>query len=515
MASPIDHRQQGLQEEGCGHRPQPASARYDLVVIGERLTAAAAAREGAARGRRVAVIASEEDPACSRLNQWGVAHALRQAARGVQESRRSSPLEFPALLHQARELAARLVEVRTLEQLADARIDLYPGPAVFTRPDAVEANGRELVFRRAVLTLPTRSASPEVRGAAEVGLLNDTTLLDLEQLPERLIVLGLGPWECQWAQTFRRLGSEVHLIGAAPRILPEEPAEAAAIVQRHLEAEGIQLVLACQSWEIERTGTQRGVVIEHGGTKEKLFADQILLNPRCDVEWGGLRLEAAGVATTPRGIVVDRWLRTTNRRIFATGDVCGQESLGPELAETLARRCAANALAWRPRRLDCLTVARCVWTDPEVVRVGPPEAELAAEAMTIDTYRALVAETDQAVLERRETGYAAVQVRRATGEFVGVCLVAEEASELIAPLLLLSAYDLPLSALAEIVACHPSRFELLRRLADRHRHGSPPSLRLFLEETWRRWLSVLGRTWRHQQLADPRGVERSGDPEDP
>jgi len=515
MASPVDQRQQVLQEEGCGHRSQPVPARYDLVVIGERLTAAAAAREGAVRGRRVAMIVTEETPARSRLSQWGVAHALRQAARGVQESRRSGPLEFSVLLHQARELAARLVEARVLEQLADARIDLYPGPAVFSRPDAVETNGREIVFRRAVLTLPTRSALSEVRGAAEVGLLNDATLLDLEQLPERLIVVGLGPWECQWAQTFRRLGSEVHLIGAAPRILPEEPAEAAAIVQRQLEAEGIQLVLACSSWEIERTGTQRGVVIAHGGTKKKLFADQILLNSPCDVEWGGLRPEVAGVATTPRGIVVDPWLRTTNRRIFATGEVCGPESLSPELVEMLARRCAANALAWRPRRVDCLTMAHCVWTDPEVVRVGPSPAELTAKAMTIDTYRALVAETDQAVLEGRETGYAAVQVRRATGEFVGGCLVAEEASELIAPLLLLSTYNLPLSALTDIVACHPSRFELLQRLADRCRYGPSPSLRLLVEETWHRWSSLLRRRWQHQPLADPRRGERSGDPEDP
>lgn len=180
------------------------------------------------------------------------------------------------------------------------------------------------------------------------------------------------------------------------------------------------------------------------------------------------------MTTAERGVAVDSCMRTTNRRILAIGEVCGQEFASPAIAEVVARRCVANAFAWWPRPLERLAVARCVWTDPEVVSLGQIEPDGPQALVATDTYRVDVAETDQAVLEQRERGFAMVRVRRATGRIVGACLVADEASELVDPLLLLMAHDLPLAVLLDVMASYPSRFELLQRLADRYRRGPRP-----------------------------------------
>jgi len=491
VASAVDHAYPSPEEVGPLDQEQPAPIEYDLVVVGDGLTAAAVAREGRACGYRVALATSDDGGQLARCARWAGRNARRQAAwaahRGGQGRPACQPPDFPALLREARQIRTRLLAAHSLDRLAEAGVDVYHGPTVFLRPEALEVGDDELLFRRAILALDAQPGPLGIEGAEEAGCLNSERLLDLEQLPERLTVLGLGPRECLWAQMFRRLGSQVHLLGPAPRILPGELPEAAEIVQQQLEMEGVHLLLNCLPVAIKHTGTQRIVSIRHDGITEELFADQVFLHRSRRPNLAGLRLEAAEVATTACGVVVDPCLRTTNRRIMAIGEVCGQEFPSPATAEVVARRCVANAFAWWPRPLERLAVARCVWTDPEVVSLGQLEPDDCQAMMTTDTYRVDVAETDQAVLEQRERGFAMVRVRRATGRIVGACLVADEASELVDPLLLLMAHDLPLAVLLDVMASYPSRFELLQRLADRYRRGPQPSLGLILKEAAGRW----------------------------
>jgi pyruvate/2-oxoglutarate dehydrogenase complex dihydrolipoamide dehydrogenase (E3) component len=485
VASAVDHAYPSPEEVGPLDQERPAPIEYDLVVVGDGLTAAAVAREGRASGYRAALATPGGDVQLARFARWAVRNALRQAAWAAH--RACHLPDFAMLLHETRQIRTRLLAAHSLDRLAEAGVDVYHGPIAFLRPEALEVGDDELIFRRAILALDAQPGPLGIDGAEQAGCLNSERLLDLEQLPERLAVLGLGPRECLWAQMFRRLGSQVHLVGPAPRILPGELPEAAEIVQRQLEQEGVHLLLDCQPLAIEQTGTQRIVSIQRDGIKEELFADHVFLHRSRRPNLAGLRLDAAEVTTAERGVAVDSCMRTTNRRILAIGEVCGQEFASPAIAEVVARRCVANAFAWWPRPLERLAVARCVWTDPEVVSLGQIEPDGPQALVATDTYRVDVAETDQAVLEQRERGFAMVRVRRATGRIVGACLVADEASELVDPLLLLMAHDLPLAVLLDVMASYPSRFELLQRLADRYRRGPPPSLGLILKEAAGRW----------------------------
>ena len=351
----------------------------------------------------------------------------------------------------------------------------------------MEVGGRELLFRKAILATGARSCPATVAGAEQAGCWTAEDLLDLVELPRRLAVIGTGPRPCRWAQIFGRLGSTVHLIGRRRQILPDAEPEAASIVRAQLEKEGISLRLGCDSLAIHRTGTQRAVVVEHEGQKEKLFVDQVLLECPREPNTAGLGLEVAGVAYTERGVIVSDRLATTNRRVFAAGEVCGPEFSPPEVAQAMARLGVHNALPYGRRKLSRLVIPRSTGTDPEVIQLGLTPAEAEARQIEIDTYRADLSERSRAVLDRGEAGFVAVHVRRATGRVVGACVVAREAGELIGPLTVLIAQKLSLAALADVIPCSPSHLEVLKRLADEYRRAPKPLPWAVLAESWRAW----------------------------
>lgn len=487
----------GQVEAPAWTNPTPAK-RYDLVVIGHSVAGICAAHQGRRAGRRVALVSEHWRGSFDSAQVWVVEDALRRAAQVVHQLARGkaygwppsegAQFDFAGLMARVGQLRRKISAERTFRALADSGIDFYVGQAVFTQRDALEVDGRQLKFRRAVLATGARSAPAVIDGADGAGCLTPEDFLELDRLPRSLGVIGTGPRQCCWAQTFRRLGSQLHLAGHAGTILPEHHLEAASLVQAQLEKEGVRLHLGCDGLRIERTGSKRAIVIEKKGDKEKLFLDQIIIDSPREPNTAGLGLEAAQVEFTDQGVVVGHWLQTTNRRIFAAGEVCGRQFSCPALAEAMGRLCVHNAFGRRRRRLEKLVVARCVRTDPEVIELGLGPAEAARQRIQIDTYRAELAEAGQALPEGGENGFVMVHVRRATGRIVGACVVAGGAGEPIAPLSLLISQKLTLAALADIVPCRPSRFELLKLLADRYAEGPQPSLRALLGETWRkRW----------------------------
>lgn len=364
---------------------------------------------------------------------------------------------------------------------------VFSGEARFTSGDRLEVDGGEIQFRRAILAVACEPIAPAIDGAEATGFLTPEDLLEQTELPPRLAVLGDGSEECRWAQTVQRLGSDVHLFGAYRGILPAEEPEAAEVVRCQLAAKGIQMHLGCDHLWLDRTGSQRSVLFDRGGRKEKLFVDRILLVPARRPDLSRLRLEAAGIATEGAYVVVGRQLRTTNRRVLAAGEVCGREFSADNVIRTMARRCVENATGWRLRGLDRRLVSRGVWTDPQIVRVGLSQAEAAAAEIAIDSYRVELSELAPFAVEGRPQGFLLVHVRRATGRVVGACVVAEEAREVVAPLVVLMARRLPLSALGDLMICRPSRFEVLESLAERFGRGPQPSSWSLARETWRIW----------------------------
>ena len=189
-------------------------------------------------------------------------------------------------------------------------------------------------------------------------------------------MVGGGPIGCELAQAFRRLGAEVTLLSDAPQLLPREDPDAAEIVRQALLRDGVRLILGAEVASVAREGTRKILRYREGGREDAVAADEILVAAGRVPNVEGLGLEAAGVRHTREGVVVDDHLRTTNRRIYAAGDVC----LGwkfTHAADAAARIVVQNALfglAGR-RRVSRLVMPWCTYTDPEVAHVGLNERE--------------------------------------------------------------------------------------------------------------------------------------------
>jgi pyruvate/2-oxoglutarate dehydrogenase complex dihydrolipoamide dehydrogenase (E3) component len=328
---------------------------------------------------------------------------------------------------------------------------------------------------------------PPIEGLEQSGYLTNETVFHLTELPRRLAVIGAGPMGCELGQAFCRFGAEVHLIDQNMQILGKEDPDAAGVIQRQFELEGIRLVLGARVARVEVEGNETTLVVEQAGGSQRITADAILVAPGRRPNTEGLGLEAAGVEYDERGIRVDDHLRTTNRRIYAAGDICTRHQF-THAADAMARLCIQNALfGIVKKRISSLVIPRVTYTDPEVASVGLSPREAAEQGIEIDTYREDLVHVDRAILDGETAGFAKVHCRKGTGRVVGATLVSSHAGESIGEITLLMTARKPLGTLASTIHSYPTQVEVLKRIADQFQRGKLTPAVASIIKIWLRW----------------------------
>jgi pyruvate/2-oxoglutarate dehydrogenase complex dihydrolipoamide dehydrogenase (E3) component len=263
-------------------------------------------------------------------------------------------------------------------------VEVIPDEAHFTDPHTVElGTGRKLTSRYFVIATGSRPRTL----AAHVPVYTNETIFDIDALPARLAVVGAGPVGIELAQAFRRLGSEVTVIGSSSSILPRDDAELTAILRGTLESEGIRFQLG-QKLEDNLSAIEADAVLAAIG--RELITD-------------GLQLEKAAIAFDHSGIRIDRRCRTSRRHIYAVGDVTGR-FLFTHMAEHMAKVAVTNAILPWPRKLDYAHVAWCTFTDPELAHVGASEDDLKKDRIRFDVYRFPFSRLDRALTDDATIG---------------------------------------------------------------------------------------------------------------
>jgi pyruvate/2-oxoglutarate dehydrogenase complex dihydrolipoamide dehydrogenase (E3) component len=301
----------------------------------------------------------------------------------------------------------------------------------------------------------------------DVDYLTNETLFWLTELPRRLLVIGAGPIGCEMAQTFASFGSRVTVIHDGPHVLPKEDADAAAIVERRMAADGVELVRGARITGATRRGDEVVVRYEVDGAAREAVGDRLLVAVGRAPNVEGLGLEVAGVRWERHGVVVDDRLRTTNPRIYAAGDVASRFQF-THTADALARIVIQNALfgTFGTKKASALTVPWCTYTTPEVAHVGLSEREAAARGIAVTTMTIPLAEVDRAVLDGEEDGFLRVHLRTGTDKLVGATLVAARAGDMLSELTLAMANGLGLGAIANTIHPYPTQAEVMKKAAD-------------------------------------------------
>ncbi len=320
----------------------------------------------------------------------------------------------------------------------------------------------EIKARRFVVATGSSPSLPPIPGLDAVPCLTNETVFDLIEQPKHLVVIGAGPIGLELAQAFRRLGSAVTVLEAA-RPLAREDGECADIVLDALAREGVAVRSPVTVVRVDAVDSQIRLALRAGNGEETLEASHLLVAAGRRPNVDGLALERAGIRHDRNGIVVNRGLKTSNRRVYAIGDVAGRGQF-THLANYQAGLVIRNALFRLPVRLNERLVPRVTFTDPELAQVGLTEVEARGHGRAIRVLRWPYHENDRAQAEGETVGHIKVVTDRG-GRILGATIVGAGAGELITTWTLAVGLRLNIRALAGIIVPYPTLAEIGKRAA--------------------------------------------------
>ncbi len=384
---------------------------------------------------------------------------------------------------------AGIAPVDSVERFEGLGVKVIKAEARFASAREVVADGQRVQARRFVVATGSTALVPPIPGLDEVPYLTNETVFELTERPRRLVVIGGGAIGCELGQAFRHLGSKVAVLEMAS-ILPRDEPETVAVLRQALRRDGIELLEDSRVTRVTRGGAEgQGVVVhfERAGEAGRVEGDRLLVAAGRQPGVKGLGLEAAGVAYDRRGITVDRRLRSSNKKIYAIGDVAGGLQF-THVAGYHAGVALKNILFRLPAKADTTAVPWVTYTEPEVAQVGLTEAQARESHDAIRILRWSFAENDRAQAERRTEGLVKA-VTTSRGKVLGCAIVGAHAGELILPWVLAISAGLKVGALAQAVAPYPTFSEVSKRAA-----GGFYTPSLFSERTRRlvRFLRVFG-----------------------
>ena len=466
--------------------------RPDLCVIGAGAGGLSVAAAAAAFG--VPVVLIEKGRMGGDCLNYGCvpSKALLAAARRVADMRTASDLgvnaaavrvHFPAVAQHVRDTIAALAPNDSAARFTGLGVRVVAGRAQFADRETVTVDDRFTIkARRFVIATGSTPSVPRIPGIAQTPFFTNETIFDLALQPEHLLIVGGGPVGVELAQAFRRLSSTVTVIEAATPLGKDDP-ECAAVVLAALERDGVVFRSGVRLVKVAGASTIQ--VTLSGG--EVIEGSHLLIAAGRTPTIEGLGLERAGVATTPHGITVDRHLRTTNKHIYAIGDVIGGLQF-THVANDHAGIVIRHALFRLPARIRYDAIPWVTYTDPELAQVGLTEDQARRAGHAVRILRWPYHENDRARIERASGGHIKVVTNR-RGRILGATIVGRDAGELISTFTLAITQRLNIRALAGFIVPYPTLAEIGKRAAMSH---FTPSLTSPMVRRIIGWLRRLG-----------------------
>jgi pyruvate/2-oxoglutarate dehydrogenase complex dihydrolipoamide dehydrogenase (E3) component len=444
----------------------------DLCVIGAGAGGLSVAAAAAALGVPVVLIEkSKMGGDC--LNTGCVpSKALIAAAKRAEILRSSAPfgvkaqrpqVEFHQVNDHVQGVIASIAPNDSKERFTALGVQVIEGEARFKDAGTVTVGDRfEIQARRFVVATGSTPSAPPIPGLDQTPYLTNETVFAERVRPKHLVIIGAGPIGLELAQAFRRLGSEVTVLEAVQPLAKEDP-ECAAVVLDRLVLDGVAIRSGVKIARVKRVRAKIEVVLEGGQGEEIVEGSDLLVATGRRPAIEGLGLDAAGIAHNQSGIVVDKRLRTTNRRVYAIGDVAGPVQF-THAANYHAGLVIRHALFRLPIKVDVDAIPRVTFTDPELAHVGLSEEQARARTRHIRVLRWPYHENDRAQADRETVGHIKVVTDR-RGRILGVTIVGASAGELITAWTLAIQQKLNIRVFAGIVVPYPTLSEVGKRAA--------------------------------------------------
>jgi pyruvate/2-oxoglutarate dehydrogenase complex dihydrolipoamide dehydrogenase (E3) component len=449
--------------------------KYHAVIIGSGQSGNPLAQKLAENGHSVAIIErgllggtcinTGCTPTKAMVASAQVAHYARNAERwGVKAGQ--AGVNLPAILARKNEIVARSRSGWEKKFVGKDNPKLYRGSARFVAPMQVQVGGETIEGERIFIDTGAQATVPPIDGIDRVDYLTNVSILELQTLPEHLVVLGGGYVGLEFGQMFRRFGSEVTVIQNAPHILPNEDEDITDELQRALEAEGVRFLLNTKA--VAMTRQDGGVLVSVRGAEgdKSVAGSHLLVAAGRSPNTKDLDLDKTGVKVNEKGfIVVDEWLRTSAEAIWATGDING----GPQFTHISYNDYQivyANLYEGKRVSTRSRIVPYAVYTDPTLGRVGLTEKAARATGRKLKTGKIPMTWVARAI-ERGETaGLMKLVVDAETDQILGASILATEGGELVQILGTLMLAEKPYTLLKGAIYIHPTLAEGFFSLMD-------------------------------------------------
>jgi pyruvate/2-oxoglutarate dehydrogenase complex dihydrolipoamide dehydrogenase (E3) component len=472
--------------------------RYDLVALGGGYAGILTALEAARQGARVA-LAERDQLGGVCLNSGCISSKaiirtsrlyadMRNAASYGARTPANIQVDFAAAMERMRGIRTRIARHRSTDYLRSNGIDVFYGDASFAGPSAITVAGEILHFKRALIAAGARPVIPAIPGLPEAGYLTNETVFDLKECPAHLLVIGGGPFGCELAQVFCRLGSHVSIVQDEPLFLSQEERDAAQILSDSLARDGVDIHLNTETVGIRTDGPKKIVELLSDDNRTTIIVDAILIacygrSPNVQ----GMNLEAAGVKYDPvAGIGINDFLQTSNSRIYAAGDVCLEHRFA-HIEGASAHIVTQNALFLGRQRLSALTIPWCTYTDPEIAHLGMYVKEAREKGIPVKTITVLMHEVDRAIADGEEDGFVKIHIKEGTDRILGATVVARHAGEMISDLALAMAEGIGLRGLARVDHPYPTQAAAIKMAAATWSRAHPARFQAWLRKKWLAW----------------------------
>lgn len=485
------------------------SETYDLIVIGGGSAGLVAAGGAAILGARVALIEKNLLGGDCLYTGCVPSKALISSARFAAQAKNAETFgfekvsprflgdSFAAITGRVQRVIGVIEEHDAPEVFEEMGVEVVFGSPRFKNPNEIEVTlkgsgeTRTMKARRFCISTGSRAAVPPIDGLADAGFITNEEVFHLQQLPARLAVLGGGAIGLELGQSFARFGSKVTILEAADRILVKEDKDAASLMTEILEAEGVSIHVKTKVVGVKTNGDAKIVVCERGGEKVEIECDEILVaaGRRPNIE--GLELEKAGVEFDKKSIITDDFLRTSQKHIFAAGDVTAHFQF-THMADYEAQIVIQNCFVPRPfkKKTDFRVVPWATFTEPEVGRVGMTEDEAIAKfgAAVVKVYKVDFSHNDRAQAESATDGFAKIVTRK--GEIVGATLVGEHAGETIHEFVWAMKNRLKISQLGGVIRVYPTLAKIVQAA------GTEATLESLRSPFVQKWFARYLKIWR-------------------
>lgn len=478
--------------------PRPKQFEANVVVIGAG--SAGLVSSIIAAGAKAKVVLIEKHrmggdclntgcvPSKALIRSARVADYLKRASEfGIDNA--TGTVNFAKIMERVQRVVKAIEPHDSVERFTSLGVECVSGEAVITSPWTVQVGERTITTRSIVIATGARPFVPPITGLAQIDYLTSDSLWEVRELPQRLLVLGAGPIGCELAQSFARLGSAVTLIDQAPRIMPREDEDVAALVMQRFSQGGVRVLTGCKAKSFVRDESGSALIAESVDGDVTLLFDRVLIaiGRKANVE--GFGLEELAMPLEARGTVkVNQYLQTAYPNIFACGDVAGPYQF-THMASFQAWFATLNALLGGLKKftVNYNVVPWATFTDPEVARVGLNEQDAQEQGIAYDLTRYEIDDLDRAIADEEAHGFVKVLTQPGSDRILGATIVGYHSGELITEFVLAMTHGLGLKKIGATTHIYPTLSEANRFAANAWRNARIPKHLLPWAEKFFKW----------------------------